>query len=152
MLLLRLFQILRFLLIQFVSFSEIVGILAALPLVNFLLPSIAEHLHTALMAQTTTQSSLQHFCFGTSGRMSVTLVIDLRFVVHHCRVRCCSQRPDEVEGVRYGEEVLNSGHSSEDCEVSYVTYDTTGISQELSLKGCCRGYQSQQQKKRADWG
>ena len=105
-------------------------------------------MHLALLAQTTTSLQLQHFLVILE---NVRPTGHRPEVVHHFAGDAAAliPEPDEVEGVRHGEEVLNSlGILPEDCEVSYVAYDTTGASQTASLEDVAEAVM--QQQRRAD--
>ena len=126
-------QILRFLPDPVRVLFWIVGILAALPLVALSVATIAERFAPCTIGANNNKSSVA----ALLGILENVRPTGHRpEVVHHFAGDAAAliPEPDEVEGVRHGEEVLNSlGILPEDCEVSYVAYDTTGASQTASL-------------------
>ena len=127
-------QILRFLPDPVRVLFWIVGILAALPLVALSVATIAERFAPCTIGANNNKSSVA----ALLGILENVRPTGHRpEVVHHFAGDAAAliPEPDEVEGVRHGEEVLNSlGILPEDCEVSYVAYDTTGASQTASLE------------------
>lgn len=127
-------QILRFLPDPVRVLFWIVGILTALPLVVLSVATIAERFAPCTIGANNNKSSVA----ALLGILENVRPTGHRpEVVHHFAGDAAAliPEPDEVEGVRHGEEVLNSlGILPEDCEVSYVAYDTTGASQTASLE------------------
>ena len=127
-------QVLRFLPDSVRILFWIVGIFAALPLVALSVATIAERFAPCTIGANNNKSSVA----ALLGILENVRPTGHRpEVIHHFAgdAAALMPEPDEVVGVRHGEEVLNSlGILPEDCEVSYVAYDTTGASQTASLE------------------
>lgn len=143
-------QILRFLPDSVRVLFWIVGILAALPLVSLSVANIAERFAPCTIGANNNKSSVA----ALLGILENVRPTGHRpEVVHHFAgdAAALMPEPDEVVGVRHGEEVLNSlGILPEDCEISYVAYDTTGASQTASLEDVAEAVNATTEDERAD--
>ena len=143
-------QILRFLPDSVRVLFWIVGILAALPLVSLSVADIAERFAPCTIGANNNKSSVA----ALLGILENVRPTGHRpEVVHHFAgdAAALMPEPDEVVGVRHGEEVLNSlGILPEDCEISYVAYDTTGASQTASLEDVAEAVNATTEDERAD--
>lgn len=137
-----LFQILRFIPGHIRIILWILGILAALPLVVLSVATISERFAPCSLGANDNKSSVASLL----GILENVRPTGHRPKVMHRysdSVSALLPEPEEVIGVRHGEEVLSSlAILPEDCEVSYVSFDTTGASQTASLEDVAEAIES----------